>query len=162
MYVVYVLYSQSFDKIYIGYTSDLIDRFKSHNFMSTKGYTVKFRPWKVLDVEFFENKELDGVVIASPDDKHCEQIITSIKNSKSFFCEKPFCNNYDELIKIKKVLEIKKNTSFEKNDESKEGKAGLYQRVIGLKAKNPKLRLIIIGDKTMIPNKIKNKQLPQF
>ena len=56
MYVVYVLYSQSFDKIYIGYTSDLIDRFKSHNFMSTKGYTVKFRPWKVLDVEFFENK----------------------------------------------------------------------------------------------------------
>jgi putative endonuclease len=24
--------------------------------MSTKGYTVKFRPWKVLDVEFYENK----------------------------------------------------------------------------------------------------------
>jgi predicted dehydrogenase len=65
--------------------------------------------------DIFENKELDGVVIASPDDKHCEQIITSIKNSKSFFCEKPFCNNYDELIKIKKVLEIKKNTSFESN-----------------------------------------------
>ena len=62
--------------------------------------------------DIFENKELDGVVIASPDDKHCEQIITSIKNSKSFFCEKPFCNNYDELIKIKKVLEIKKNTGF--------------------------------------------------
>jgi hypothetical protein len=29
MYVVYVLYSQRFDKIYIGYTSDLIDMFKS-------------------------------------------------------------------------------------------------------------------------------------
>jgi len=34
-------------------------------------------------------------------------------------------------------------TSFEANDVSGDGKAGLYQRVIGLKAKNPKLKVIL-------------------
>lgn len=41
------------DIIYIGYTSDLIDRFHSHNQFATKGYTVKFRPWQVIYIEFF-------------------------------------------------------------------------------------------------------------
>jgi len=56
MFVTYVLYSEKFDKIYIGYTVDLIDRFNSHNKLATKGFTIKFRPWKVVIVEFFENK----------------------------------------------------------------------------------------------------------
>ena len=56
MYVVYILYSYDFDKIYIGYTSDLINRFQSHNFFANKGFTVKFRPWKVIHLEFFESK----------------------------------------------------------------------------------------------------------
>jgi len=58
MFVVYVLHSQKFDKIYIGYTSDLIDRFKSHNTLSTKGFTANFRPWKVIYVEFIDNKSM--------------------------------------------------------------------------------------------------------
>jgi putative endonuclease len=58
MYVVYVLHSQKFDKIYIGYTSDLIDRFMSHNKLSTKGFTANFRPWKVIYVEFIDNKSM--------------------------------------------------------------------------------------------------------
>jgi len=56
MFVTYVLYSTNYDKIYIGYTSDLIDRFHSHNQLATKGYTIKFRPRKVIHVEFFELK----------------------------------------------------------------------------------------------------------
>jgi len=56
MYVTYVLYSVFFEKIYIGYSSDLIDRFKSHNYLATKGYTIKYRPWEVIHVEFFEHK----------------------------------------------------------------------------------------------------------
>jgi putative endonuclease len=55
-FVVYILYSGNFDKTYVGYTSDLIDRFYSHNFLGTKGYTVKFRPWVVMHVEFFDSK----------------------------------------------------------------------------------------------------------
>ena len=55
-FVVYILYSEKFDKNYDGYTSNLIERFKSHNFLGTKGYTLKFRPWKVIYVEVFETK----------------------------------------------------------------------------------------------------------
>jgi putative endonuclease len=58
MFVTYVLYSNTFDKIYIGYTANLIDRFKSHNQMATKGYTNKYRPWMVIHVEFYDRKEL--------------------------------------------------------------------------------------------------------
>ena len=55
-FVTYVLYSQKFDKIYIGSTSNLIDRINSHNQLSNKGYTKKFRPWIVIHVEFFNSK----------------------------------------------------------------------------------------------------------
>ncbi len=55
-FVVYVLFSKKFNKNYTGYTSNLIERFKSHNLLGTKGYTIKFRPWKVIYVEFFISK----------------------------------------------------------------------------------------------------------
>ncbi len=51
MFTVYILYSPSFDKIYIGYTSDMENRLVSHNEMATKGYTIKYRPWKVAYTE---------------------------------------------------------------------------------------------------------------
>ena len=56
MYIVYVLYSQRFDKIYVGYTNDLDNRFKSHNELGKKGWTINFRPWAILHTESFETK----------------------------------------------------------------------------------------------------------
>ena len=56
MYYTYVLYSHEFDKIYVGYTSNLDARLKSHNELSTKGYTVKFRPWVIAFTEEFDSK----------------------------------------------------------------------------------------------------------
>ncbi|MBT1687193.1 GIY-YIG nuclease family protein [Dawidia soli] len=53
---VYVLHSLQNDKIYIGYTSDLESRLKSHNELATKGWTVKFRPWTLVHTEVFETK----------------------------------------------------------------------------------------------------------
>ncbi|WP_242410290.1 GIY-YIG nuclease family protein [Flavobacterium sp. Root901] len=55
-FVVYILYSQKFKKTYTGFTSNLIERFKSHNFLETNGYTIKFRPWEVIYVESFSSK----------------------------------------------------------------------------------------------------------
>ena len=55
-FVVYILYSRRFETKYVGYTSDLINRFRSHNYLAAKGFTVKFRPWEVVHVEFFETK----------------------------------------------------------------------------------------------------------
>ena len=56
MFTVYVLYSQQFGKIYIGFTSDLEARFKSHNELGTKGWTIRYRPWIILYKEMFDSK----------------------------------------------------------------------------------------------------------
>jgi putative endonuclease len=56
IFTVYVLYSEKFDKIYIGYTSNLEQRLLSHNQLATKGWTVQFRPWKLLYTEEFQSK----------------------------------------------------------------------------------------------------------
>ena len=55
-YVVYILYSRKYDKIYIGFTSNLIARFKSHNELGTKGYTKRYRLWEVIFVDFYKSK----------------------------------------------------------------------------------------------------------
>ncbi len=55
-FVVYVLWSSKYNKRYIGMTSDLIERFKSHNYLSTKGWTVRYRPWEVVYTHFFSKK----------------------------------------------------------------------------------------------------------
>jgi putative endonuclease len=57
MYKVYVQYSSAYNKIYIGYTSNLDARLLSHNELSTKGWTIKYRPWELLHTEIFEKKE---------------------------------------------------------------------------------------------------------
>ena len=56
MFVTYVLFSKSHNKIYIGYSSDLESRLLSHNHMATKGWTIKFRPWVDVYTESFETK----------------------------------------------------------------------------------------------------------
>ncbi|TPV35614.1 GIY-YIG nuclease family protein [Paucihalobacter ruber] len=55
-FVVYILYSKTFDKTYVGYTQDLIDRFYSHNKLATKGYTIRYRPWEVMHLDFYKTK----------------------------------------------------------------------------------------------------------
>jgi len=57
MYTVYILYSSKFRKKYIGYTSNLIERFKPHNYLATKGYTMRYRPRVVIHTEVFETIE---------------------------------------------------------------------------------------------------------
>ena len=55
-FVVYILYSEKFNQNYTGYTSNLIERFKSHNHLGIKGHTIKYRPWIVIHVEFYNSK----------------------------------------------------------------------------------------------------------
>jgi putative endonuclease len=56
MYTTYILYSPDFNKIYIGYTSDLNARLLSHNELAHKGWTIRFRPWVVVYTETFTQK----------------------------------------------------------------------------------------------------------
>ncbi len=48
MFTVYILFSEKHNQIYVGYTTDLIQRFHSHNAFAKKGHTIKYRPWKVI------------------------------------------------------------------------------------------------------------------
>jgi putative endonuclease len=56
MYSVYIRYSPSFNKIYIGYSSDLESRIETHNVLSTKGYTIRDRPWMLVFSEDYNTK----------------------------------------------------------------------------------------------------------
>jgi putative endonuclease len=56
MYFTYVLYSIEYDKIYIGFTSDLEARLNHHNHPLNKGWTAKYKPWAILYHEDFNTK----------------------------------------------------------------------------------------------------------
>jgi len=55
-FIVYILWSESSDKIYIGFSEGLIQRIFWHN-NGRKGYTRRFRPWTVVHVEFYGSKK---------------------------------------------------------------------------------------------------------
>jgi putative endonuclease len=55
---VYILYSISLDRYYIGYTADDIsERIRKHN-SNHKGFTGKVNDWQLKYTEQFEGKEL--------------------------------------------------------------------------------------------------------
>ena len=58
MFIVYALYSKTYDKIYIGMTSNLEERFKSHNELGKKGWTKNFRPWIIIYKEEYADKKM--------------------------------------------------------------------------------------------------------
>ena len=55
MYVVYVLQSETYKRMYVGMTNDLERRIKEHNNGKTKS-TRYFKPWKVLFIESFSTR----------------------------------------------------------------------------------------------------------
>ena len=57
MYYVYALYSKECDKIYIGSTSDLAGRIKSHNDPRNRGWTSSYKPWVLIHSEILESKQ---------------------------------------------------------------------------------------------------------
>ncbi|WP_317126777.1 GIY-YIG nuclease family protein [Mucilaginibacter conchicola] len=42
--------------MYIGFTSDMHNRFLSHNKLATKGHTIKYRPWVIAYTEEYGSK----------------------------------------------------------------------------------------------------------
>ena len=56
MFGVYVLYSPTFDKIYIGQSSQVTIRLHFHNHGPGKGWTARYRPWELVHVEEFATR----------------------------------------------------------------------------------------------------------
>jgi putative endonuclease len=48
MYTVYVIYSEQFNKIYIGQTANLERRMFEHNNGLLSFYSKRYKPWKVV------------------------------------------------------------------------------------------------------------------
>jgi putative endonuclease len=57
MFYVYLLYSSTFNKTYVGFTSDLESRLMAHNHVKNKGWTKRYQPWEVIYTEKFETKQ---------------------------------------------------------------------------------------------------------
>jgi putative endonuclease len=56
MFIVYVLYSPSANKFYVGYTSNLESRLLSHNQLGIKDWTKRYRPWELMYTERYQTK----------------------------------------------------------------------------------------------------------
>ncbi len=55
MYYVYIIYSESADRHYIGYCSELTSRLEKHNAGATPS-TKPFRPWRLVYKEIYQTK----------------------------------------------------------------------------------------------------------
>jgi putative endonuclease len=76
MYSVYILYSRSFDRYYVGYTNNLGRRIDEHNRKKGK-FTDAGIPWILLYTETYSNRK---------EARDREKYIKS-KKSKSFITE---------------------------------------------------------------------------
>ena len=63
MWYIYILYSEGFDKYYVGYTKDYRRRLSEHNESMRNTYTSKYRPWEIKAVFECEGKEANVVNI---------------------------------------------------------------------------------------------------
>jgi putative endonuclease len=50
MYYIYIIYSESADKYYVGYSQDYLRRLHEHNHSPRLGFTAKHRPWTLKAV----------------------------------------------------------------------------------------------------------------
>ena len=53
MWYVYVLYSVSGGKTYVGFTNDVQRRLFEHNVSESKGFTLRYRPWTLIRSESY-------------------------------------------------------------------------------------------------------------
>ncbi|MCX7546506.1 GIY-YIG nuclease family protein [Xanthomarina sp. F1114] len=57
MYFIYILYSDSFDRYYVGMSHNVLERLRAHNRGKTKS-TKAFIPWGIVHTEEFETRVL--------------------------------------------------------------------------------------------------------
>ena len=55
-YAVYILYSEAFDKYYIGQTGNIEKRLFQHNHSTTSTFTSRYRPWVLKQTLTFNTR----------------------------------------------------------------------------------------------------------
>jgi putative endonuclease len=56
-YKVFVLYSYTYDRIFVGYTTSLTDYMITMNVMESDNPLYEFRPWTLVHMELFVSEE---------------------------------------------------------------------------------------------------------
>ena len=56
VFTTYVLFSENYGKHYVGFTSNLIERMRSHNELGDD-WTKSYRPWKMIYYKAFYTKK---------------------------------------------------------------------------------------------------------
>jgi putative endonuclease len=62
-YYIYILYSETSDIYYVGYSDDFKRRFKQHNHSDNVTFTSKHRPWTLKAVYSCGNKQVEAMKI---------------------------------------------------------------------------------------------------
>ena len=57
MYSVYILWSKTFEKTYVGFSSNPELRLLFHNEKASKGWTLRYRPWALIETFSFDTKK---------------------------------------------------------------------------------------------------------
>ena len=78
MFYVYILYSTSGDRFYIGQTTNLEQRVLAHNSSDRATYTSKFRPWVLLKSFTFPDRCTAMLVEKTVKKKKSRRIIQEI------------------------------------------------------------------------------------
>lgn len=89
MYYIYILYSASADKYYVGYSTDTTRRLDEHNTKPLNTYTSKHRPWILKDAFACGETEAEAM-----------RIEKFIKQQKSRSLLERLCDTYVEKIDV--------------------------------------------------------------
>ena len=57
MYFVYILYSTTSGKTYVGFTNNVERRLQEHNYTESSGFTLRYRPWTLIRTENYDTKQ---------------------------------------------------------------------------------------------------------
>ena len=83
MYKVYIIYSNSIDKYYVGYTSEIDRRINEHNRIKGK-FTDRGIPWKIVYTENFKDKKeamkREAEIKAKKSRRYIESLIKKLIN----------------------------------------------------------------------------------
>jgi len=90
MYYLYILYSERYDRYYVGQTNDLDRRLDEHNHALKNSYTSRYRPWELM--KYFEVGESLGLA---------RKIENYVKGQKSRADEFSYlCRNFCNLLSV--------------------------------------------------------------
>jgi len=76
----------------------IVESVLSRSIKTAKKFSSKYKDCKPFDSEkqFFKNKNIDAIYIATPNTLHADQSIESLKHRIPVLCEKPFSMNLQE------------------------------------------------------------------